>query len=205
MARRDENAENSRRALLDAARRVFAKKGYADASLEDIVGPARLTKGALYHHFKNKAALLEAVYVEMSEHVAAAVTEAVTAIEGDAWDRLLAALDAFFDASAEPEYVRIVLRDAPVVLGLRHGRDLDLAIGQDLVRALLADLLAEGMLPPSLPLDAAARVLLAAVSEVAIDMAYADDPRRARQEGAAVIVALLEGLRARATAPRRGR
>ena len=56
MPGRDVHAEDTRRSILSAARRAFARDGYANTALEAIVGPARLTKGALYHHFKNKAA-----------------------------------------------------------------------------------------------------------------------------------------------------
>jgi len=194
-ARRDQAADDTRRAILAAARRAFARQGYDETSLEAIVVPAKLTKGALYHHFKSKAAVLEAVYIEMEEELAARVTAAVTSSGGSAWDRMTTAVDAFFAASAEPAYVRIVLRDAPLVLGPIHGREIDHAIGLGLVIQLITDLAAEGALRP-LPIVTTARVLLAAASEVAIAMAYADDPELARKEGTEVVLALLDGLRA---------
>ncbi|HEU4728067.1 MAG TPA: helix-turn-helix domain-containing protein [Kofleriaceae bacterium] len=195
-ARRDQHAEDTRRAILAAARQAFARDGYAGTALEAIVGPARLTKGALYHHFKNKAAVLEAVYIEMEEELAARVTAAVRSASGGAWDRLIAAVDAFFAASAEPEYARIVLRDAPLVLGPVQGREIDHAIGLGLVVQLVTALSSEGLLRP-LPVVATARILLAAASEVAIAMAYADDPALVRREGTEVLLAMLDGLRAR--------
>src|SRR4051794_28459348 len=193
--RRDQHAGDSRRAILAAARHAFARDGYANTSLDAIVARARLTKGALYHHFKSKAAVLEAVYVEMEEELAIQVRAAVLACDGGGWDRMIAAVDAFFTASAEPAYVRIVLRDAPPVLGTLHGREIDQAIGLGLVVELIAGLRAEGVLR-ALPVVATARVLLAAASEVAMSMAYADDPELARREGSAVFFALLDGLRA---------
>lgn len=197
--RREAHAEDSRRALLRAARATFAERGYANASLDDIVSEAGLTKGALYHHFKNKAALLEAVYIEMEEEVVERVRLAVVARpEHDAWSQMLAAVDAFFEGSADPEYVRIVLRDAPHVLGHRHGRELDAAIGLGFARSLVVRLLDQGLIPP-LPITATARMLLSTASDVAVTMAYADDPDTARREGTEVVVAVLEGLRALAT------
>lgn len=194
--RRDEHARDTRRAILAAARQAFAENGYADTPLEAIVGPARLTKGALYHHFDSKAAVLEAVYVEMEEELARQVSAAVLASGGLAWDAMLAAVHAFFAASAEPAYARIVLRDAPLVLGVRQGRRIDHAIGLGLVAELVDALCQAGELPP-LPVVTTARILLAAASEAAVAMAYADDPTTARAEGTAVVVALLEGLRVR--------
>jgi AcrR family transcriptional regulator len=194
LARRDEHAADTRRAILAAARQAFAQGGYAETSLDVIVGRARLTKGALYHHFQSKAAVLEAVYIAMEEELATQVSAAVAASSGDPWDQMIAAVDAFFAASADPEYARIVLRDAPLVLGSRHGREIDLAIGLGLVVELVTALARAGEIRP-LPIVATARVLLAAASEVAVTMAYADDPEVARAEGTEVVLALLDGLR----------
>jgi len=193
-ARREQHADDTRRAILAAARHAFARGGYNATPLDVIVRSARLTKGALYHHFETKAAVLEAVYVEMEGELASRVETAVMACTGGAWDRMIAAIEVFFAASAEPAYVQIVLRDAPLVLGARHGREIDHAIGLGLVVALVTDLRDAGWIRP-LPVIATARVLLAAASEVAIAMADADDPDLARREGTEVVLALLDGLR----------
>lgn len=200
VARRVERVADTRRAILAAARQAFAEKGYASTSLEDIVVPARLTKGALYHHFESKAAVLEALYVEMEEELAARVSAAVVSAGDNAWNRLVAALEAFFAGSADPEYARIVLRDAPPVLGGRNGREIDQAIGLGLVCDLVEGLQRAGLMPP-LSVTAVARVLLAATGELAVAMALADDPAAARREGTEVVLALLSGLRATAPAP----
>jgi AcrR family transcriptional regulator len=199
-ARRDRHTDDTRRALLAAARDAFARDGYANTSLDTIVGRARLTKGALYHHFTSKAALLEALYVELEQELAAAVASAARGCRGGPWDRIVAALDMFFTASSEPAYVRIVLRDAPLVLDRIHGREIDQAIGVGLIVELLAALGSDGGLRP-VPSAMTARVILAATSEVAMSMAYADDPERVRAEGTAVILTLLDGLRGAAPRP----
>ncbi|MBK9032286.1 MAG: TetR/AcrR family transcriptional regulator [Myxococcales bacterium] len=194
VTRRALHVEDTRRALLAAARHEFAARGYAQASLDDIAARARLTKGALYHHFKSKAALLTAVYLEMEEELAVQVSDAVAACAGDARARLFAAVGAFFAASAEPAYARIVLRDAPGVLDRVEGRSIDHAIGLGLVTALVTGLRDEGRLGPQLPLTMAARMLLAAVSEIAMSMAHADDPAAVQRDGMLVIDALVTGL-----------
>jgi AcrR family transcriptional regulator len=202
VARREQSAEDTRRAIVAAARQAFARDGYADTALEAIVGPAGLTKGALYHHFKNKAAVLEAVYIEMVEELAARVKAAVSTSTGGAWDRIVAAVDAFFAVSAEPEYMRVVLRETPAVLGATRGREIDQAIGLGLVMQLITELRNEGEIRP-LPIAATARVVLAAASEVAVAMSQADDPERVRKEGTEVMFALLEGLRIAPVVPNR--
>lgn len=200
-ARRVDHVEDTRRAILAAARRAFAKKGYADTSLEDIVSPARLTKGALYHHFSSKAAVFEALYVEMSNQLLEQVSAALAEAGDDPWQQTIAALYAFFEASAESDYVRIVLHDAPHVLGPIHGRELDQSIGLSFVTEMVRGLREAGLLP-DLPVEATARMLLAVTGELAIAMAYAEDQERARQEGTQVVLTLLESLRARADADR---
>jgi len=199
-ARRDQHAEDSRRAILAAARHAFARHGYADTALEAIVGPARLTKGALYHHFKNKAAVLEAVYIEMKEELAARMRAASLAVTTGAWERMLAAIDALLAASVEPDYRRIVLCDAPGVIGSARGHELDHAIVLGVVAELVGALAAEGTLV-RVTIAATARVVLAAAGEVAVMISHAAEPQVARAEGRAVMLALLDGLRAAQAAP----
>lgn len=196
IARREEHAEDTRRAILVNARVAFAERGYADTSLDDIVAPARLTKGALYHHFKNKAAVFEALYVEMAEELVTNVELALRRAEGTPWDRVLVAVDAFFEASAEPAYVRIVLREAPVVLGHRY-RELDEKVGLAFVHEIVRMMLATNILPP-LPPDMTSRILLSVVCQVAETIADSEDPERARRDGTEVVVAMLGALRDRA-------
>lgn len=197
--RREEHSEDTRTALVAAARQAFAEKGYADTSLDDIVGRARLTKGALYHHFESKAVLFRAVYEQMEQEVVAAVGEAVLSDGDDPARRVRVALDAFLTCSSEPSYVQIVLRDGPVVLGKKQEREIDHNLGFDVVVALVESLRSEGYLP-DLPLAATARMLLAAASDVAVTMAHSDDPDRARAEGTKVVLAVFEGLVALARA-----
>lgn len=190
--RKDLNAEASRKAILDAARTAFARRGFASTSLEDIVGPAGLTKGALYHHFTNKASLFEALYVEMEEELVESVVCAVDQVQHPE-ARVVAAIDAFLEASSEPAYVRIVLQEAPTILGQARGRELDHRIGLGLAESLVRELVV-GAEATDLTVALTARILLAAVSEVAVTMSNSDDPTRVRDEGRAIVLALLGGF-----------
>src|SRR5215813_8370072 len=95
-SRREEYTESTRRALLDSAAAAFVERGYAEASLDEIARSARLTKGALYHHFSGKQDLFRAVFEEVEAEMIAAVLRA--GAEPDQWRRLLAGIRAFLDA-----------------------------------------------------------------------------------------------------------
>ena len=194
-ARRDHAAEDTRRALLGAAQRAFARDGYAATSLEAIVGAAGLTKGALYHHFGNKAGVLEALCLELQEALAALLAAAAAAASDDPWARAEIVVDAWCDAAAEPAYRQIVLRDAPGVLGASRLRDIDLRALLGVLTGVVGELVAAQQIR-SVPIEATARVLLAAAAEIAAWLATTDGGQAARAEGAVVVRALLDGLRA---------
>ncbi len=65
-------AESTRRALLDSARSLFGERGYAGTSVDEVVRHAGLTKGALYHHFRDKDDLFRAVLEEVKRDVTSA-------------------------------------------------------------------------------------------------------------------------------------
>ena len=66
-----ERTEATTTALVDAARELFAQDGYAATSLDAVAAKARVTKGAVYHHFEGKQQLFEAVFAREVERLAA--------------------------------------------------------------------------------------------------------------------------------------
>src|SRR5438552_18033625 len=114
-SRRADHAADTRRGLVTAARRLFAKRGYAATSLDDVCDRARVTKGALYHHFRNK----EDLFIAVLEQVEAAFVDAGAAAVGpnaDVWDALRAAGEGFLEVCARADTRRVVM-EAPAVLG----------------------------------------------------------------------------------------
>src|SRR3954453_18958320 len=143
--RRAEQSEATRADLVRAARSLFGERGYAAVGTEEIVRAAGVTRGALYHHFGGKRELLEAVY----RNVEGALTgEIADQTRGAGATAPLAAMRAgtgrFLDACAEPEVQRIVLLDAPAVLGWDRWREIASAHGLGLVRARLQAAIAAG-------------------------------------------------------------
>jgi len=118
MGIRQEQRERTRAHLVDVAHGLFAERGYADVGLAEIVATAGVTKGALYHHFENKLALFEAVVEMVTQGVGERVATA-----GDA--DLLAGCEEFLRAATSPDVVRVLLIDAPAVLGWQRWHELD--------------------------------------------------------------------------------
>ena len=118
----DTRSAATRAALIDAGRRLFGERGYAAVGTEELVRAAGVTRGALYHQFRDKADLLDAVYnvveAEITEQIA---TGALASGATDPLAALRAGARAFLDACAAPEVERIVLLDAPAVLGWGAG------------------------------------------------------------------------------------
>ncbi|MFD0331131.1 TetR/AcrR family transcriptional regulator [Streptacidiphilus monticola] len=116
-SRRADHTADTRRALVGAARTLFAERGYAATGTEDIVAAAQVTRGALYHHFKDKADLFRAVMGECAQEMAERLVEQETlrAQEqtGDAWSLLRTGFQSFLDACNDPDFQRIVLIEGP--------------------------------------------------------------------------------------------
>jgi AcrR family transcriptional regulator len=189
-----EQREATTAALIDAARELFADRGYANVGTEEIVQRAGVTRGALYHHFRGgKEELFRAVVVQISADTARRVRDAAQATD-DPWNALIHGIDAFLDACALTEVQRIVLVDGPAVLGWDVWRTIDAEYGLGLLEGALQRAIDAGRLPPQ-PTRAAAHVLLGALDEAAMVVARADDPEAARNEMGQTVHRLLEGLR----------
>jgi AcrR family transcriptional regulator len=191
--RREEYTEATRHALLAAGREAFARDGYQSAAIEAISRSARVTRGAFYHHFEDKKALFDAVVVEM-QVAAAAKIEARAKTHKSIWNRLSAGIDAFLDACLEPEYGRIVVHEAPVVLGGRRYRDIEEAYPMALLAATLDALKRRGELDFD-DTNLLCRMVDAMVCKVALMLPESKDPSAVRKRGQEIIGRLLESYR----------
>ncbi|EON30906.1 Transcriptional regulator [Gordonia terrae C-6] len=120
-----EAAAETARTVLAAATDQFAERGFADVSLDDVAEAAGVTRGAVYHHFRNKAALFAAVAAACHQQVADAVVAAAEAAGPDPAHQLSAGSHAFVDAITSGTAVRILLIDGPAVVGWEEWRRLD--------------------------------------------------------------------------------
>ena len=191
--RRAEQSEVTRGALLAAARALFAERGYAAVATEEIVRQANVTRGALYHHFANKEGLFRAVLMEVEHEIGERV--ATAAMQGsDPLDALRRGCQAFLDSAMDdPSVRRIVLLDAPAVLGWQAWRDIEAEHGIKLMKEALASCEAAGLVRAQ-PLEPLAHMLIAALNEAALLVANAKNRRRARAEVGATVDGIVARL-----------
>jgi len=189
---RQASAEETRRRLIAAGRRLFAEQGYFATGTTQVVREAGVgTRGALYHHFTSKELLFRAVLEEVEADLAAKVGVGLTAAT---WrERLGQALDGFLDASLEPEVRRILLIDGPAVLGWEAWRAVEARYGIGAIRHMLDEGVRDGSIAVVDP-DSMAHLLLSVVDEAALFIAHAPRPRTARASAGASVAALLAGL-----------
>lgn len=194
-SRRAEQSEATRAALLRVARELFAERGYAAVGTEEIVRRARVTRGALYHHFRDKRDLFRVVHEKLEAEMA--TTIAAQLAEGDATDPLellRTGVRTFLEHTTGP-LARITLVDAPSVLGWSEWRETDERYGLGLVTGALQGAIDAGVLRAQ-PVRPLAHLLLAALGEAGMLVANADDPEAMRDEVEPPLLALLDGLRA---------
>jgi AcrR family transcriptional regulator len=188
-----QRSEATRTALTAAARELFAARGYAGVGTEEIVQRAGVTRGALYHHFSGKEDVLRAVLHDLARELAEASATAALK-ETDQWRQILAAVDAFLDACIDPAVQRIMMTDAPSVLGWDEWREIDSRYGLGLVRASLENAMETGLIARQ-PVAPLAHLIVGALDEAAMYIARADDPGFARREMGESVERMLEGLR----------
>lgn len=189
-----EHAADTREALIAAARTLFVEQGYANTGTEQIVARARVTRGALYHHFQDKSALVRTVMERVAQEVADELTARVLGdAQAGAWQQLRSGFRAYLDVCMYSDFQRIVLIDGPAALGYDAWSELLERPGYSLLSASLAQAVDEGSIPP-LPLEALARLLGSLVAEASVFIARAEDPARARDEAGAVLDRMIDGV-----------
>jgi AcrR family transcriptional regulator len=189
---RERQAESTRQMLVSVARELFAERGYAATSIEEIIQRAGVARGALYHHFAGKDALFRAVYDAVQAETATRVVAAALA-GPDPWAGVRAGLSAFLDACLEPEFRRIVVLDSVPVLaqgvwdgGIEHN---ELPMLRNVLTPLVQTYL------PAVPVEPLVYVALGGLYGAALYIARSPEPGAARAEADVVLDTLISGLR----------
>lgn len=189
---RAETMAENRIKLIAAARKAFAEKGFAQASMDDLTAAVGLTRGALYHNFGDKRGLLAAVVTQVDGEMAA-LARVIGEKAGTGWDALCAEGAAYIEMALDPEVRRIVLLDGPAFLGDPSQWPSQNACLEE-TRGRVAALIADGIMKP-VDVEAASRLLTGAALNAALWVAASDDPRARLGKAVEAFRTLAEGFR----------
>jgi AcrR family transcriptional regulator len=195
--RRAEYAEQTRTALLDAAADAFAQDGFTATSITQIASAARVTKGAVYHHFPDKHRLFAAVLDQYNEAAQQQVYNAIGKHPTDPWQAALAGLEATLDVCMDPVAARLIYIEGPVGLGWSRWRDSEEHYSRRNIRLLLQALIDAGAYRDDIPLEAMAQLVTGMITHTGIALAEAPARKRRqiRNELQTAIHQLMVGLR----------
>lgn len=181
------------RKLIAVARTHFTSHGYADAALESIVHEANLTRGAVYHHFRNKKELFRIVLEDVQREVAEKV-ELESSTSEDLWQQLSLGCRAFIMAAVEERNRRIMLIDGPAILGWKVWREMDKNHSMRLLRGQLEIMKNQGYFQMT-PLDALTHFISGGLNEMALWLANESSRSNALDEAMSVLTVFLEGFK----------
>jgi len=193
---RAEQVAQTRAALVAAGRRLFGENGFRATSVEELAREARVTTGALYHHFPTKTALFEAVFMQAHADLLTASTQAAQGASSDL-DELARGFDAFLDGVLQPDVQRILILDGPAVLGLARFTELDERYAHAMIVHALQSAAQAGSIEVDDP-DTTTRLLLGALTRGAMLIANSPDPVKTRHAVAESMRALLNSFTASA-------
>ncbi|WP_424973143.1 TetR/AcrR family transcriptional regulator [Dinoroseobacter sp. S76] len=166
----DRRAE-TRAKLMAAARALFVETGFAETATPEIVRRAGVTRGALYHHFDDKTDLFRALAVQEAQAISDHIDFETRDIS-DPEQAMVVGSAAFFEAMLAPGRVRLLLEEAPAILGHEAAVALTRANGSEELRAGLARALPRHSAPQ---IDALTNLLSAAFDRAALEIAYGGD------------------------------
>jgi AcrR family transcriptional regulator len=197
LSRRQQYSAATRKALIKAAGQLFAVRGYAATSLDAIVSEARVTKGALYHHFSGKQGIFEAVLTDLEDQAARQIGKAMKGAK-DPWDQARAGLSAFLEVLREPAYSRLVVHEAPTVLGPRatdrEDRSTFAVIRQVVASVLGGDAADDEPVDPQMQ-ETLSRIFFGALAAAGDAIVESTDPAAATQRVEAAFGMLFDGMR----------
>lgn len=195
-SRRAQYSATTKRALIEVATTLFSEHGYGATSLDSIVAGARVTKGALYHHFSGKQGVFEAVFANVEDDASRTIKAALRDA-ADPWEKARAGLRTFLSVVQQPGYQRVVIQDGPAILGYERFRDQEERSSFGIVQDIVSSVLESSNYEISEPMKQTfSRIFFGAMSAAGESVSTAEDPKQAVARIEAAILFILEGLRA---------
>jgi len=194
--RRQMYAELTRTAVLQAARTLFISHGFEATSIDDIARLAQTSKGAVYHHFRDKREIFTEVYRASQNAIVARIIDLMTSesMQQHPWERVEAGTRLFLRSYVDDVDARALLRQVMGVLGWDGVRALDEETALPFLRATLQEFVAKGH-ARVVPIDATVEIFFSVFCNAILYIAAAADPDTASQEVETVIFTALEGLK----------
>ncbi|GAB3965386.1 TetR/AcrR family transcriptional regulator [Actinoallomurus acanthiterrae] len=192
MNKKAERGQATREHLVEVATGLFAQRGYEETSIEAVLQETEVSRGALYHHFGGKEALFAAVLEAIERDITARLAGLVAGI-GDPVATLRTGCLAWVRLTADPIVQRVLLIDAPSVIGWQRWRELEERYALGMTKEALRRVAEVGRLPAEF-VDPFAHMLLAALDEIALLIARAEDVEAATSTGVAAVEELLDRL-----------
>lgn len=196
MSLREEHARQTREALIAAAGERFADQGYAATSVAEIVGDARVSKGAFYHHFPDKRSLMKAVASAACDRSGAGIRETVTRYlaDGEPGDVMASALDAAMEAIQKDGRYRRIRQEAAGVLSAEERRELDDRHRVPLASAILGQLRDLGTMRDDLDPEVTTTLVIALLEATKEEITGAEDPEARYARFRPVLLRLIRAL-----------
>jgi len=194
--RRQDRGQATRDQLVTEATRLFAERGFDATSVEAVLDAAGVSRGSLYHHFKSKEALFEAVLDAAEVRIGEATLLAAAGAGDDPVAVLRAGALEWIRLAGDPVVQRIVLIDAPAVLGWERWREIEEQNALGNLRFAMQAVADDGRIDATL-VDPFAHMLLAAINELALIVARAADTAAAQHQAETAVDELLTRLLAR--------
>jgi AcrR family transcriptional regulator len=190
----EDRSRATRAALEQAGRRLFAERGFAATSAEELVTEAGVTRGALHHHYGDKRGLFLEVLEQLEIENTTEIENAIGTVDpDDVLTAMAIGLNVFLEICQRPEMIRIGLYDAPAVLGWQAWREFEARHGLGLIIAELERARTEGMIADT-PIRVLAQLILSAVTEAGLIVAHATDKDTARAEAQQSLMLLVSGI-----------
>jgi AcrR family transcriptional regulator len=195
VSRRAQYSASTKRALVDVAARLFTEQGYAATSLDQVVAGARVTKGALYHHFSGKQAVFEAVFEKIEADASRRIRKALKGSR-DPWEKALIGLRALLAIVRDPAYQRVVIQEGPAILGYERFREQEERSSYGLVQDMVGDVLRDSTYEVDDDmLETFTRIFFGAMSAAGETVSSSPDPKLAVARVETAISFILTGLR----------